>query len=98
MNSKKAYVQPYSDHSIKRAVRLNSIQHPLVLYPCAAGLLGGVAVGLLGVSVPLVAIAGIGTALGLGSLATNYFLEVITSKGFIFEKYTLKSLNKGKIV
>ena len=75
MIADRAREQSYSESAIQRAVTKDSLQHPLVLYPSAIGVLGGVAVGLLGVSVPLVVVSGLGAMLGLGSLATNYFLR-----------------------
>ncbi|OUS30300.1 hypothetical protein A9Q99_07465 [Gammaproteobacteria bacterium 45_16_T64] len=75
MDAGKKRQASYSESAIHQAVRRDSIQHPLVLYPSAVGVLGGLAVGILGASVPLLAIAGVGATVGLGTLATNYFFR-----------------------
>lgn len=75
MDEGKKRQESYSESSIQQAVRRDSIQHPMVLYPSAVGVLGGLAVGILGVSAPLLAIAGVGATVGLGTLATNYFFR-----------------------
>ncbi len=86
MDAEKKRTQPYSKKAIQKAVTKDSVQHPLVLYPCAVGVLGCVAVGLLGVSAPLLAIASVGATLGLGSLATNYFFRREYFKGLYIRR------------
>lgn len=71
----------YSEAAISKALRRDSIQYPLVLYPGAIGLLGGAATLVLGNSVATLSLLGIGTAVGMGTWATNFFFRRDTLKG-----------------
>lgn len=63
----------YSRQAIKKSVRRASVNHPVTLYPIAAGVLGIVGGSLFGM--PLVLGAGVGgLVLGAGFFVTNYFL------------------------
>lgn len=64
-----------SAEAVRRAVLAKSLQQPHVLYPAAIGLLGGLAVALLGPSLIFVAPALAGAALGVGGWAIDYGLR-----------------------
>jgi hypothetical protein len=57
----------FSPKAVSRAVLKSTAQNPLVLYPLALGILGGLAAALLSPMGMFVITAGIGTTLGLGT-------------------------------
>lgn len=61
-----------SKRAIDWAVLSSSLQHPAVVYPAAAGVLGGLGVALLTTSPALIAGAAIGGGVALLSLGVNY--------------------------
>lgn len=65
----------FSPQAVARAVLQQTLQKPLVLYPTAIGLLGGLAALLLGPSMLFVLPAAIGLGLGLGGWALDYGLR-----------------------
>ncbi len=62
----------FSKKAISSAIMKNSIQHPLVLYPGAIGILGGAAALLLGPTVIPIAAAAAGGVISIGALITNF--------------------------
>ncbi|THB75137.1 MAG: hypothetical protein D6B28_00900 [Gammaproteobacteria bacterium] len=62
----------FSKRAISKAIMKNSIQHPLVLYPGAIGILGGAAALLLGPTVIPIAAAAAGGIVSIGALLTNF--------------------------
>ncbi|MBF0314729.1 MAG: hypothetical protein HQK50_17010 [Oligoflexia bacterium] len=56
-----------------KVVLQESLQHPLTLFPTAAGILGGVGSALFGVTALSASLAIAGITIGLGSLLLNYF-------------------------
>ncbi len=81
MTSKKAEVsnppslEDFSKTAVSRAVLKTTLQHPVSLYSSGVGLLGWLAIGVLGASAPAVIAAVGGTTLGLGSWIVNFFLR-----------------------
>ncbi len=65
----------FSKKAISKAIMKNSIQHPLVLYPGAVGILGGAAALLLGPTVIPIAAAAAGGIVSIGALLTNFTLR-----------------------
>ena len=63
----------FSESSIARAVLRDTVSHPLSIYPSVLALLGALAAGLFGASVPLVLGASGAAAVGLTSWLVNYF-------------------------
>ena len=61
-----------SKRAVDWAVLSSSLQHPAVVYPAAAGVLGGLGVALLTSSPALIAGAAIGGGVALLSLGVNY--------------------------
>ncbi len=62
----------FSKKAISKAIMKNSIQHPLVLYPGAIGILGGAAALLLGPTAIPIAAAAAGGVVSIGALLTNF--------------------------
>ena len=62
----------FSKKAISKAIMKNSIQHPMVLYPGAIGILGGAAAILLGPTLIPVAAAAAGGVISIGALLTNF--------------------------
>ena len=58
-----------------KAVLKTTLQHPISLYSSGVGLLGWLALGVLGMSTPAVIAAIGGTTLGIGSWIVNFFLR-----------------------
>ncbi len=52
-----------------------TVQHPLTLYPAAAGILGVVALGLFGPSIIPLSVIASGFGVGVGSWMVNYFIR-----------------------
>ena len=82
MTSKKAElpspppsIEDFSKTAMTRAVLKTTLQHPVSLYSSGVGLLGWLALGVLGMSTPAVIAAIGGTTLGLGSWIVNFFLR-----------------------
>jgi hypothetical protein len=61
----------FSPQAVRKAVLKETLQRPIVLYPAAIGVLGGLAALLLGPTAIFVVPAAIGLTLGLGSWAIN---------------------------
>lgn len=60
----------------KRPSRLSrTVQHPLTLYPAAAGILGVVALGLFGPSIIPLSVIASGFGVGFSSWMINYFIR-----------------------
>ena len=64
-----------SKRAIDWAVLSGSLQHPAVVYPAAAGVLGGLGAALLTASPALITGAAIGGGVALVSLGVNYLLR-----------------------
>ncbi|MEK6698987.1 MAG: hypothetical protein AABZ10_08085 [Nitrospirota bacterium] len=68
-------IEDFSKTAITKAVLKTTLQHPLSLYCSGVGLLGWLALGVLGTS-PVSVIAAIGgTAIGVGSWIVNFFMR-----------------------
>ncbi len=65
----------FSKKAISKAIMKNSIQHPLVLYPGAIGIIGGAAALLLGPTIIPIAAAAAGGIVSIGALITNFALR-----------------------
>jgi len=65
----------FSQQAIHRAVKLRVLQSPIFLYPSAVGALSGMAVALLGTSIPMIGLTAAGLAVGLGGLAFQFGLR-----------------------
>lgn len=65
----------FSKRAIDWAVLSASLQHPAVVYPAAAGLLGGLGAALLAASPAMIAGAAIGGGIAAVSLGVNYMLR-----------------------
>jgi len=68
-------IEDFSKTAITKAVLKTTLQHPVSLYSSGVGLLGWLALGVLGMSTPAVIAAIGGTTLGLGSWIVNFFLR-----------------------
>lgn len=62
----------FSPRAISRAVLRETLQKPIVLYPVAVGVLGGMAALVLGATPLFVGAAAVGGVVGFGSWAYNY--------------------------
>jgi hypothetical protein len=65
----------FSKRAVDWAVLSASLQHPAVVYPAAAGVLGGLGAALLSASPALIAGAAIGGGVAAVSLGVNYLLR-----------------------
>lgn len=68
-------IEDFSKTAITKAVLKTTLQHPLSLYLSGVGLLGWLALGVLGASTPAVIAAIGGTTIGVGSWIVNFFLR-----------------------
>ena len=68
-------IEDFSKTAITKAVLKTTLQHPLSLYCSGVGLLGWLALGVLGASTPAVLAAIGGTTIGFGSWIVNFFLR-----------------------
>lgn len=68
-------IEDFSKTAVTKAVLKTTLQHPVSLYSTGVGLLGWLALGVLGVSPPAVVAAIGGTTLGIGSWIVNFFLR-----------------------
>ena len=81
MSSKKAgpstppSIEDFSKTAVTKAVLKTTLQHPVSLYGSGVGLLGWLAIGVLGMSTPAAIAAIGGTTLGIGSWIVNFFLR-----------------------
>ncbi len=87
----------FSTASIKRAVRNESLLHPLTLYPAAVGMLTGLAAVLY--DFPLLFL-GMGSFLAVSATTSvvNYFFREETISGKYLEKLTREFRNKRRIL
>src|SRR5256885_16630542 len=70
-----AELPDFSKRAIDWAVLSSSLQHPAVIYPAAAGVLGGLGAALLTASPALITGAAIGGGVALVSLGVNCLLR-----------------------
>jgi hypothetical protein len=68
-------IEDFSKTAVTKAVLRTTLQHPVSLYGTGVGLLGWLALGVLGMSTPAAVAAIGGTTLGLGSWIVNFFLR-----------------------
>jgi hypothetical protein len=68
-------IEDFSKKAVTRAVLKTTLEHPLGLYLSGVGLLGWLALGVLGPSTPAVLAAIGGTTIGLGSWIVNFFFR-----------------------
>jgi hypothetical protein len=80
----------YSAEAMRRAVRSESLTHPLVLYPTAVGVLSGLAAMIYNMPLLFLGMGGL-LAVGAGTSVVNYFFrsEALTGKYLaqLAEKY-----------
>src|SRR5438309_1501739 len=74
-----AELPDFSKRAIDWAVLSSSLQHPAVIYPAAAGVLGGLGAALLTASPALITGAAIGGGVALVSLGVNCLLRRIAA-------------------
>lgn len=67
--------QEFSPKSVSRAVLRSTLSRPYVLYPAAAGILGGLAAAVLGPSLIFILPAALGAAVGLGAFGIDFGLR-----------------------
>lgn len=65
----------FSQQAVKKAVLEASLQHPLVLYPAAFGLLGGLGAMLITASPLLIAASAAGGSVAAATLAVNFLFR-----------------------
>ncbi len=68
-------IEDFSKQAVTKAVLKTTLEHPLSLYSSGIGLLGWLALGVLGSSAPAVIAAIGGTTIGLGSWIVNFFFR-----------------------
>lgn len=68
-------IEDFSKQAVTKAVLSTTLQHPISLYLSGVGLLGWLALGVLGASPVAVAAAIGGTTIGLGSWIVNFFFR-----------------------
>lgn len=67
--------QDFSPKAVSRAVLRGTLSRPYVLYPAAAGILGGLAAAVLGPSLLFIVPAAVGAAVGLGAFGIDFGLR-----------------------
>jgi hypothetical protein len=74
-NKKQLKTRDFSKPAVQKAVAINTLEHPAVLYPTAISVLGGFAALLMGANPILLAIAGGGVGAAFLSWAVNFGLR-----------------------
>ncbi|THB64522.1 MAG: hypothetical protein D6B27_10195 [Gammaproteobacteria bacterium] len=90
----KAVRPDFSKQAVAKAVRKEGIQHPLVLYPAAVGILGGLAALLISPGYATIGTACVGIGVSAIALVANLFLRKKSiADRYIQELRELNSLN-----